>query len=1008
MRIYFGLFLLFLTLTVRATDKPYFQQEVNYKINVRLDDVKNTLSATAEIEYINRSSDTLTELWFHIWPNAYADRNTALCKQEVQNNDVALYFAKEDDRGHIDSLAFTADDQTIKMEFHPKYHDVCKLILNKPLYPGQRTFIKTPFSVKLPSGKFSRMGHIGQAYAITQWYPKPAVYDQYGWHEMPYLNQGEFYSEYGSFDVKITLPENYVVGATGDLVNGEKEDEWLTANAEQTAKMTVFSKDMTFPASSSTYKTLNYKQSNVHDFAWFADKRYHVLKGEVTMPATGNMVTTWAMFTNAEAKLWQRSIEYINDGLTYYSRWIGDYPYKQYTAVDGTIAAGGGMEYPNITIVGSSGTASTLETTIVHEVGHSWCYGLLGFNEREHPWMDEGINSFYEMRYIMTKYPPKADGNINDLSGGLGVLGKILGTGEMSDKQSDEVQYKIATAIKRDQPIEGHAVNFSENNYGMIVYKKTSCAIDYLKNYLGDAAFDSTMHRFFKQWCYHHPYPVDLEKTFVLNNHQNLSWFFYDLLLSTKKLDYGIRSVHRNGDTYTLKIRNHGAYDGPITIAGFKDGKELTKNWVVPSQGDSGFTVPCKDCDVIKLDPDFETMDHNRYNNSIRTGGLFKKIEPVSFNLITHLEYPTKSRIFYLPLVGWNEYDHFMAGLMLHNMALPQHRFEYALAPMYSFSEHALAGMGLLSMRFDFGSSALQNIIADVGFRRFSYNNLQLRNEVNNWIVKNLHYNRLNPALVFNFRPENYRTGIRKSLRAELINIHQDEEPETNGTLKKTTTNFYRLTYNRKDSKALDPNTLQLKAEGNKDYCKISMTLEYKFTYDETKKGINFRIFGGQMLNRKSLGIYNFSTKDRLNTFVKDYTYDDLYFGRSENTGILSQQIGNRDAGFRLDNPGIYSPWITSLNITLDLPIKLPLKLFADIASYEGLNKKEGNPATTGDAGICICVAKNAIEIYLPLLFSKDVKNYYENSGHYTYQEKIRFMFNLQKMNPFTIREKLN
>ena len=166
------------------------------------------------------------------------------------------------------------------MEYHPEHIDICKLILNNPLKPGESIKISTPFFVKIPNGRFSRLGHVDQSYMITQWYPKPAVFDQNGWHPIPYLSQGEFYSEFGSFDVSITLPSNYTVGATGDLQN---QDEIIRLNklAEITKNISEFSDEMTFPKSNSKNKTLRYIQNNIHDFAWFADKRYHVLKGEV-------------------------------------------------------------------------------------------------------------------------------------------------------------------------------------------------------------------------------------------------------------------------------------------------------------------------------------------------------------------------------------------------------------------------------------------------------------------------------------------------------------------------------------------------------------------------------------------------------------------------------------------------------------------------------------------------------------------------------------------------------
>ena len=257
--------------------QEYFQQQVNYNIQVTLNDRTHELNASESMEYINNSHDELTFIYMHLWPNAYKDQHTALARQLAENGSTKMYFATDDDLGYIDQLDFKVNDQPVKTEYDPVHIDICKLILNEPLKPGQKINITTPFHVKLPSGKISRLGHVGQAYTITQWYPKPAVYDMQGWHQMPYLNQGEFYSEFGSFDVSITVPKNYVLGATGDMVDGAAELDWLNTKIKNTEKKiadygasknsSFVDHDMSFPESSEQIKTLRFKQSNVHDFA---------------------------------------------------------------------------------------------------------------------------------------------------------------------------------------------------------------------------------------------------------------------------------------------------------------------------------------------------------------------------------------------------------------------------------------------------------------------------------------------------------------------------------------------------------------------------------------------------------------------------------------------------------------------------------------------------------------------------------------------------------------------
>ncbi|MBU0763571.1 MAG: M1 family metallopeptidase, partial [Bacteroidetes bacterium] len=462
---------------LKVFGQEYFQQEVNYRIEVELDDRKHELTGQETITYINNSPDTLTFLYFHLWPNAYKNRHTALTKQQVKVRNKKLYMASEQDRGYIDNLDFDVDGKKINLIYDPVYNDICRLILYDPLPPGRKIVISTPFRVKIPSADFSRLGHSGNSYQVTQWYPKPAVYDNEGWHRMPYLDMGEFYSEFGSFDVSITLPGNYVVAATGNCRTAS-ETKWLDSLARVTAAIEKFDRrnDM-FPPSSERKKTLRYTEQNIHDFAWFADKRFHVLKGEVEVPHSGKKVTTWAMFTNSKARYWQRALEYINDAVYYYSLWSGDYPYANCTAVDAPLSAGGGMEYPTITVIGKSDSHLALEQVIMHEVGHNWFYGVLGSDERTHPWMDEGINTFYEHRYIKTKYP--------ETKAGTGLLPdeliSFLGLRDLPPEAVYELGYVINARRNLDQPSTLASEEYSAMNYFTTVYMKTAFLFDYLK-----------------------------------------------------------------------------------------------------------------------------------------------------------------------------------------------------------------------------------------------------------------------------------------------------------------------------------------------------------------------------------------------------------------------------------------------------------------------------------------------------------------------------------------------
>ena len=206
-------------------------------------------------------------------------------------------------------------------------------------------------------------------------------------------------------------------------------------------------------------KTIHYKAEQVHDFAWFADKRFKVQKSEVTL-ASGKKVDTWVMFTKAEEELWKDAINYVDRSTIFYSELVGEYPYPHATAVQSALSAGGGMEYPMITVIGLSGTAQALDEVITHEVGHNWFYGILAFNERYHVWMDEGINSYYDHRYTERYYE----------SAGLNILPDFFqGSSELTEL---ELGYLVQARKNRDQAPSEHSNDFETINYWLAGYEK--------------------------------------------------------------------------------------------------------------------------------------------------------------------------------------------------------------------------------------------------------------------------------------------------------------------------------------------------------------------------------------------------------------------------------------------------------------------------------------------------------------------------------------------------------
>jgi hypothetical protein len=513
---YFIVLFFLLAASVCYSQQVYWQQQVNYKMNVTLNDADHTLDGFAKIEYINRSPDSLFFIWFHVWPNAFRTDKTAFSDQLLENGRTDFYFSDAEDRGYMNRLDFRVNSVAAKVEDHPQHIDIIKVILPQPLAPGASIEITTPFHVKLPKN-FSRGGHIGQSYQITQWYPKPAVYDKNGWHPMPYLDQGEFYSEFGNYEVQITLPKRYVVMSTGNLQNKE-EQQWLKDRAanyhpksvKQPSKTTTSKKQTKVSAITPETKTLSYTQTNVHDFAWFADKKFMVLHDTIQL-RSGRIVDAFTAFPPESQMLWKNSIRSIKDAVHFRSHTIGEYPYNTVAAVEAPMGFSGGMEYPCITAITHLSNEKALESVIEHEVGHNWFQGILGNNEQRYAWLDEGVNSYYGKRFDVE----------------FSRFKKTNTKKQPFDLNLDDGIFLLSfERWKLDQPLNTPSDSLTEANYTLVAYEKGAQFMQLLEQQLGRDLFDKAMQSYFEQWKGKHPYPADLKAALEQSSGKNLDATF--------------------------------------------------------------------------------------------------------------------------------------------------------------------------------------------------------------------------------------------------------------------------------------------------------------------------------------------------------------------------------------------------------------------------------------------------------------------------------------------------
>lgn len=1011
-----------------AQQDGYFQQEVNYKIQVELNDQNHTLKGFEEFEYKNNSTQDLDYLIIHLWPNAYKNAKTAMAKQKFMDRDYFMLWAGKEPKGYIDSLDFLVDGTRIRWEYYRDYEDIAILHLEKPLAAGSSVKVSTPFFIKIPSGSISRLGHIGQSYQITQWYPKPAVFDKNGWHDMPYLTQGEFYSEFGSFDVSITLPDNYIVGATGDLQTQSEIDRMntLATLPASDISFTGESASNAFPASSSNMKTLRYVQQNVHDFGWFADKRWIVRKSEVELPASKRKVTTWALFTPQNKAIWEEAgLKSIADGLHYYSLWTGDYPYNQCTAVDGTISAGGGMEYPNVTVIGNAGNVSMLKTVIIHEVGHNWFYGILGSNERDNAWMDEGINSFFETRTLQAS-DPNIDG-FAALTGNQN-LSELLGLNKYSYSYlTEELPYLLTARGSNDQPMQAPSEFFTGMNYGTVVYKKSAIAFNFLMNYLGEEVFNDCMSAYYETWKFRHPGPKDIRKVFETRSGKDLSWFFEDLIQTTDRMDYKAASVKMKGLNANLKVTNSGGMASPFSVDVIRNGSMISRNWFEGIQpGESArVDVTSEKGDLIKVNYVEGIPEYNKNNNLIKTRGLLKKVEPTKLSIGTNIDDPQTSQIFWLPLVGWNNYNKWMLGAQFHNRTIPSKNLTWSLSPMFSIATGTMNGFA--NIGYDNGK---------VGFgirgQRFAQASFPYNEKENV-----LSYDVIAPyikAMLFPDRMQKDWTGEVAITYYSLGQMIKNDDSKFIGDYTQIYPDFGegpRISHVRMEARVKKKTLrsdieLHSQFEGG-EYTNYGVIHQHTLTHHWVYKGkgkrkIHTRAYygGGDGFYLYAAGQYGGTRYDKNSPAINnpgDYTFDGLFLGRNETEGLLSRQIIASQGGLATPTQQSANGHLFSLNFSIDSPVRLPLQLYGGIATMRNRKdvlvtdidvpgiKTNTDWRTLWNAGFALPVIPEIFCIYVPVLYSDNIKSEIE-ALDLNFGQTIMFELNLHKLNPFALIKK--
>ncbi len=542
----------------RKPDAAYWQQDVYYNINARIDETTNTIDASQKLEYWNNSPDTLTYVYFHLYQNAFIKGSYlhALQKELIAKKFLGRYEAAGLGTT-VENIKVNGQDAQIELD-----NTVLKVYLPRPLYPNSAATITMNFKTYYDRGTTRRRMQIWNAWGFphyngVQWFPKICVYDRkFGWDTYQHLNK-EFYGDFGIFDVSLDFASNYVVEATGAIQNREE-----VLPAELRAKLDVKNfankpwneaPSIITPYEKGKRKVWKYHAENVHDFAFTADPSYRIAT------AYWNGVECVGLVMEPHAAGWQNSADLVAKIIETFSNDIGMYAYPKMVAAD----AQDGMEYPMLTLDG--GSEPGYRGLLVHEIGHNWFYGMVGSNETYRAAMDEGFTQFitaWGLNRIDGKY----------LKAGLPKSKYRKKFYEPTDVRDARVfnSYFTTALNGKELPLNTHSNDFHdalhhENGYGMVYYK-TATMLYNLQYVLGDSLFQAALQHYFNQWKMAHPYFEDFRNSVIQFTKVDLNWFFDEWLETTKTMDYSVNKIKKikGTDSFAIHFRRDGQMQMPI------------------------------------------------------------------------------------------------------------------------------------------------------------------------------------------------------------------------------------------------------------------------------------------------------------------------------------------------------------------------------------------------------------------------------------------------------------
>lgn len=897
-------------------------------IDATLNPNNQTISIKQEITFTNTSQDTLHEIFLFDWANSFSYKTTPLGERFAENYNSSFHFEKDKNRGKT-SIEKIYDTLSPLQWQRGEEVDILKIMLAKPLLPNDSYTFHLEYTVKVANDQFTRYG-VSNAnnYKLRYWFISPAVYNG-KWQVYSNKNLDDLYATPSEFFITLHIPSDYSV--TSDL--NKSAAEVLAAEKTITLKGKHRTNVVLYIEKKATFQTIETDKLKVVT---------NLENSKLNPPVQALMIDRIAHFLDAQlgpypfAKMVISETDYRTNpvyGLNQLPRFISPFP--------------DGFEYDMEQL--KTMTRNYIDNTIL-------------LNSREDYWLQDALQIYLMMEYVDVYYPKmKIIGNLSDWW--------VIRWAHAADLEFND-QYPLlylnmarnnihqALTSPKDSLLKFN-VNIANPYYG-------ASGLKYLNDYLGDDILKNSVKEFYAQNKLKPVTTSDFEAFLSERTPLPIHWFFEDFADTRSTIDFTIKNVENKADSLKIFIKNNRETKLPVSVYGLNKKNVVFKTWTKPIDTIATITIPATNIKKLALNYEGKIPEYNRRNNYEAVNGWFNK--PIQLRLFQDVEDPNYTQFFFMPIFEYNLYDGISAGLRLYNKTLLPKAVHYSLEPQFGFKSKTLVGSASVSYIQTVDQGNLYAMRYGFSGNYYSYD-------------RGLFYKRFTPYITFAFRNDDLRNNEKQYINLRNVNVYRDENP--NDPDQEPNYSVFNIQYVYSNPNLINYFRGVVDYEISSKFSKLSVDFEYRKLFLSNRQ-LNLRFFGGIFLFNDAFGNGDFFSfaLDRPN----DYLFDYNYYGRSEDSGLFSQQLIIAEGGFKSQlEPAYANSWMLTVNASTNI-----WKWIYAYADAGLLHNRESGTDAVFDSGIRVNLVADYFEIYFPIYSNLGFE---PNLPHY--DEKVRFIITL-------------